>query len=141
MVEKPQTVGNYFKIPRFLPQEHDKLGQFSPVKSTFRIAESALVGSSSVRTTSACVFMTCIRKGMRANGREKVERLFWADGASAGKAYNRNRSVDACWPHGHSNVSQYILRDVVRGERRSRGTGLVFLRCLSESTCRHFSGI
>ena len=36
-----------------------------------------------------------VMKGMRANGREKVERLFWIDPASAGKAYNRNQGVDA----------------------------------------------
>ena len=54
-------------------------------------------------------------KGMRANGREKVERLFWTDGASAGEAYNRNQVVDAYWPHGQSRASQYILWGVVPG--------------------------
>jgi hypothetical protein len=52
-------------------------------------------------------------KGMRGNGREKVERLFWANGAAAGKAYNRSPGIDAYWPHGHSSTPQYILWSVV----------------------------
>jgi hypothetical protein len=58
-----------------------------------------------------------VMKGMRANGREKVERLFWGNGAAAGGAYNRNPDLDAYWPHGHSRVSQYILWGVVPGGR------------------------
>ena len=59
-----------------------------------------------------------VMKGMRANGREKVERLFWANGAAAGKGYNRNPGIDAYWPHGPRRSSQYILWGVIPGERR-----------------------
>lgn len=59
-----------------------------------------------------------VMKGMRANGREKVERLFWANGAAAGKGYNRNPGIDAYWPHGPRRASQYILWGVIPGERR-----------------------
>jgi hypothetical protein len=61
-----------------------------------------------------------VKKGTRGNGREKVERLFWANGAAAGKAYNRNQDVDAYWPHRHSHAPQYILWGVVPGGSRSR---------------------
>ena len=59
-----------------------------------------------------------VMKGMRANGREKVERLFWVDGATAGKAYNRNPGIDAYWPHRQSGTKHYILWSVVPGKRR-----------------------
>jgi len=59
-----------------------------------------------------------VMKGMRANGREKVERLFWANGAAAGKGYNRNPGIDAYWPNGPRRASHYILWGVIPGERR-----------------------
>jgi hypothetical protein len=59
-----------------------------------------------------------VMKGMQGNGRDKVERLFWTNGAAAGKAYNRNSRVDAYWPHGRSRASQYILWGVVSGRSR-----------------------
>jgi len=58
-----------------------------------------------------------VMKGMRANGREKVEQLFWANGAAAGKGYNRHSDIDAYWPHGRSRREHYILWGVVSGER------------------------
>ena len=59
-----------------------------------------------------------VMKGMRGNGRDAVEQLFWANGAAAGGAYNRNPKSDAYWPHGRGRESQYILWGVVPGERR-----------------------
>ncbi len=59
-----------------------------------------------------------VMKGMRANGRETVERLFWSNGAAAAGAYNRNPGLDAYWPRGHGRASQYILWSVVPGKGR-----------------------
>jgi hypothetical protein len=56
-------------------------------------------------------------KGMRGNGREKVERLFWANGAAAGKAYNRNPKVDAYWPGVPDREPQYTLWRIVAANK------------------------
>jgi hypothetical protein len=53
-----------------------------------------------------------VENGMRANGQGTVERLFWSNGAAAGKGYGLNPNIDAFWPHGHSNAKTYILWNV-----------------------------
>ena len=37
-------------------------------------------------------------EGFRGNDQEVVEKIFWLDGAMAGKAYNRNPTADTYWP-------------------------------------------
>jgi hypothetical protein len=59
-----------------------------------------------------------VMKGMRANGREKVEKLFWPHGAAAGKAFNKSSEVDAYWESGHARVKHFILWRVIPGRRR-----------------------
>jgi hypothetical protein len=59
-----------------------------------------------------------VMKGMLANGRKTVERLFWANGAAAAGAYNRDPGFDAYWPRGRGRASQYILWSVVPGKGR-----------------------
>ena len=58
-----------------------------------------------------------VMKGMRGNGPEKVDRVFWSHGAAAGKAYNRNPVIDAYWVHGHSRTKTCLLWGVVSGKR------------------------
>lgn len=59
-----------------------------------------------------------VMEGMRANGRKKVERLFWFNGAAAGKAFNKDPHVDAYWPSGHPGVKHLILWSVAPGKNR-----------------------
>jgi hypothetical protein len=59
-----------------------------------------------------------VMKGMRANGRWKVEKLFWPHGAAAGKSFNKNPEVDAYWQSGHPGEKHFILWRVVPGKRR-----------------------
>ncbi|HET6443402.1 MAG TPA: hypothetical protein VFI27_02390, partial [candidate division Zixibacteria bacterium] len=58
-----------------------------------------------------------VMKGMRGNGPEKVDRVFWSHGAAAGRAYNRNPGIDAYWAHGHSRAKTCILWGIVPGKK------------------------
>jgi hypothetical protein len=54
-----------------------------------------------------------VTKGMRGNGRGRVERIFWPHGAAAGRAYSKNPKVDAYWQSGHAWAKRFILWRVV----------------------------
>lgn len=57
-----------------------------------------------------------VMKGMRANGQEKVEKLFWPHGATAGKAFNRNSDIDAYWYNGDSKIGSHKFWYVLIGK-------------------------
>ncbi len=57
-------------------------------------------------------------KEMQANGREKVEKLFWDNKSGADKAYTRDPEIDAYWPRGHGMAKRSILWSVVPGKGR-----------------------
>jgi len=59
-----------------------------------------------------------VMKGMRANGRETVEKLFWPHGAAVGKAFNKDPDVDAYWQSGQARAKHFILWRVIPGKRR-----------------------
>lgn len=50
-----------------------------------------------------------VMKGMRGNGREQVEQVFWPHGAAAARAYNRQPENDAYWSAGKSRTNQVTL--------------------------------
>lgn len=57
-----------------------------------------------------------VMKGMRGNGREQVDKVFWPHGAAAGAAYSRNRAHDAYWPQ-HPTARAFELWHVLPGIR------------------------
>jgi hypothetical protein len=50
-----------------------------------------------------------VMKGMRGNGREQVEQVFWPHGAAAARAYNRQPENDAYWSVGKSRSNDTTL--------------------------------
>ena len=56
-----------------------------------------------------------VREGMRGNSPEQVEKLFWPNGATAGRAYNRNGENDAYWPQNRADHKPYLLWRVLAG--------------------------
>jgi hypothetical protein len=56
-----------------------------------------------------------VRKGMRGNSPEQVEKLFWPNGAAAGRAYNRNGENDAYWPQNRADREACLLWRVLAG--------------------------
>lgn len=42
--------------------------------------------------------VSLVDNGVQGNDQQAVEKLFWPDGAAAGKAYGRDPDVDAYWP-------------------------------------------
>lgn len=54
-----------------------------------------------------------VKQGIRRNGLVRVERLFWPQGAAAGKAHNRNQEVDAYWPDDRSGTHRTSLWHVI----------------------------
>ena len=41
-----------------------------------------------------------VDNGVQATDQHEVDKLYWADGAAAGKAYSRDQEQDAYWPRG-----------------------------------------
>ena len=56
-----------------------------------------------------------VHKGMRGNRPEQVEKLFWPNGATAGRAYNRNGENDAYWPQSRAGRDACLLWRVLEG--------------------------
>ena len=56
-----------------------------------------------------------VDKGMRGNSPEQVEKLFWPNGAAAGRAYNRNGDSDAYWPQNKAGRESCLLWRVLGG--------------------------
>ena len=54
-----------------------------------------------------------VDNGVQATIQPEVDKLFWADGAAAGKAYSRDQEQDAYWPRGKAqrrpSVIWYVL--------------------------------
>jgi hypothetical protein len=50
-----------------------------------------------------------VNNEVQGNGRVAVDRLFWTDGAAAGKAYNRDSRHDAYWPRGTALRRQSVI--------------------------------
>ena len=46
--------------------------------------------------------LSLVKTGVRGNEQHEVDKLFWPDGAAAGKAYNRDQELDAYWPRGET---------------------------------------
>lgn len=56
-----------------------------------------------------------VHKGTRGNISEQVEKLFWPDGAAAGRAYNRDGENDAYWPQARAGQEERVLWYVLEG--------------------------
>ncbi|MCI0728558.1 MAG: hypothetical protein L0332_17815 [Chloroflexi bacterium] len=54
-----------------------------------------------------------VNKGARGNGGDRVNRLYFHNGAAAAKAYNRRSIEDAYWPQTRSPVGSYRLWGVL----------------------------
>jgi hypothetical protein len=54
-----------------------------------------------------------VDNGVRGTRQSEVEKVFWPDGAAAGKAYSRDQEQDAYWPRGEAQrrpgVIWYVL--------------------------------
>ena len=59
-----------------------------------------------------------VMKGMRGNGWEPVDKVFWPHGAAAGAAYNRDQEHDAYWPQQLTRNRTYHLWHVIPGDGR-----------------------
>ena len=44
--------------------------------------------------------VSLVENGVQGNDQHEVDKLFWRDGAAAGKAYSREQELDAYWPRG-----------------------------------------
>ena len=56
-----------------------------------------------------------VTRGMRGNVHEQVEKLFWPNGAMAGRAYNREGDNDAYWPQNQAGRETHLLWHVLEG--------------------------
>ena len=55
-----------------------------------------------------------VMQGMQANGQDGgIEKVFWPQIAVAGKAWNKNTTVDAYWPECHTETNRYQLWGVM----------------------------
>ena len=57
-----------------------------------------------------------VMKGMRGNGREQVDKVFWPHGAAAAAAYTRNQAHDAYWPQQPTRVRRFYMWQVLSRE-------------------------
>ena len=46
--------------------------------------------------------LSLVNTGVRGTEQHAVDKLFWPDGATAGKAYSRDQELDAYWPRGET---------------------------------------
>ena len=62
--------------------------------------------------------VSLVEYGVQGNDQREVDKLFWSDGAAAGKAYGRDQKQDAYWPRGKAQrrpgVIWYVLAAVVQ---------------------------
>jgi len=56
-----------------------------------------------------------VMQGMRGNGREQVDKVFWPHGAAAGAAHTKNQTQDAYWPQQHTRTRAFYLWQVLSG--------------------------
>ena len=56
-----------------------------------------------------------VLQGMRGNISSEIEKLFWPNGAAAGRAYNRAGENDAYWPQNKAECKPYLLWRVLTG--------------------------
>lgn len=59
-----------------------------------------------------------VKNGVQATDQLEVDKLFWADGAAAGKACSRDREKDAYWQQGKAQRSPSVLWHVLGGEAK-----------------------
>jgi hypothetical protein len=58
---------------------------------------------------------TLVTHGVQGNDQNAVDKLFWPNGAAAGKAYNRNQDLDTYWPRGETRQRAGVLWYVLIG--------------------------
>lgn len=59
-----------------------------------------------------------VKHGVQGNGQGVVDKLFWMDGAAAGKAYNSDQRLDAYWPQGKAQQRPGVIWYVMVGKGR-----------------------
>ena len=59
-----------------------------------------------------------VNHGVQATDQSEVDKLFWPDGAAAGRAYSRDQELDAYWPRGRTQKRSGLLWHVFVGEAK-----------------------
>ena len=60
--------------------------------------------------------VSLVDNGVQGNDQREVDKLFWPDGAAAGRAYNRDQMLDAYWPRGKARRRPGVIWYVLVGE-------------------------
>jgi hypothetical protein len=60
--------------------------------------------------------VSLVENGVQGNDQHEVDKLFWPDGAAAGKAYTHDRELDAYWPRGKAQRRPGVIWYVLAGE-------------------------
>jgi hypothetical protein len=50
-----------------------------------------------------------VPKGTRGNDQRQITRIFWPNGAAAGKAHHSAQTADVYWPQGGGNGRRVVL--------------------------------
>ena len=62
--------------------------------------------------------VSLVKNGVQGNDHVAVDKLFWTDGAAAGKAYSRDQELDAYWPRGSAQRRPGAIWYVMVGKEK-----------------------
>ena len=67
--------------------------------------------------------VSLVNQGVQGTDQQRVDKLFWPNGAAAGKAYNKDQELDSYWPRG--KAQQTTRCALVCSDREGRNSTML----------------